>query len=666
MFGVESRLVPCCPPLSLQRAADEVQFRREDIAVLLRSRPSFLGKGKSIHASIVRSGLLHDPYIGNLLIGMYRDCGALDDARIVFHLMHDPSIVSWTVMMAALCDHGLCHEAIYMFHDMQQRGSEPNYVTFITILNACTCEQTLVDGYTIHTSIVGHGLQCDILVATSLISMYGRCGDIHTARVIFDSVEPRDLFLWNSMIAGYSQCGLRKQAFTLLKEMQQQGITPNQVTYIHVLAACSSPEDLEDGKYAHSGLLETGLDCDFTVGTALINMYGKCGAPHLARAAFNNITQHDVISWTTMIAAHSSHGQGNEAFELFESFYHIFQPTQVTIVSVLSACADIKHGCTVHMCAVQYGYDTNVIAGTALLNMYGRCGSLEDAWLVFSKVQPSCDLVCWNSMIALCGNHGNINLALILFEKMQQGGVEPDSLTFNGLLCACASPAALLNGKRIHECIKQKGLELDIIVANALVNMYSKCGAWDEASAMFAKIDKHNLSSWNSIIAGCCKHGHANDALQMFEAMQREGVEPNDITYLCLLNACSHAGLVDKCYELFLLILGNCQVKPRLDHLTCVVGLLGRSGRLEDAENLVLKTALQHDSAIWLTLLGACSTHGDVSRSERIADIIFELDPNHETAYIVLANLYVATGRLNDWMKLEEVMLARGLDVGRE
>ncbi|KAI5056540.1 hypothetical protein GOP47_0028358 [Adiantum capillus-veneris] len=356
MFGVESRLVPCCPPLSLQRAADEVQFRREDIAVLLRSRPSFLGK-----------------------------------------------------------------------------------------------------------------------------------------------VEPRDLFLWNSMIAGYSQCGLRKQAFTLLKEMQQQGITPNQVTYIHVLAACSSPEDLEDGKYAHSGLLETGLDCDFTVGTALINMYGKCGAPHLARAAFNNITQHDVISWTTMIAAHSSHGQGNEAFELFESFYHIFQPTQVTIVSVLSACADIKHGCTVHMCAVQYGYDTNVIAGTALLNMYG-----------------------------------------------------------------------------------------------------------------------------------------------------------------------SHAGLVDKCYELFLLILGNCQVKPRLDHLTCVVGLLGRSGRLEDAENLVLKTALQHDSAIWLTLLGACSTHGDVSRSERIADIIFELDPNHETAYIVLANLYVATGRLNDWMKLEEVMLARGLDVGRE
>ncbi|MCO5559960.1 hypothetical protein L7F22_013564 [Adiantum nelumboides] len=644
MLGAESSLVLCPPPPPLLHPKIEPQLSREDIASLLQSRPSFLGRGKSIHASIVSSGLLDDPYIGNLLIAMYRDCCALDEARTVFQLMHAPSIVSWTVMMSVLCDHGLCHEAISMFHGMQQHGFEPNHVTFITVLNACT-EQALEDGHKIHASVVDHGLQCDILVATSLINMYSRCGDIYSARAIFDLVETRDLFLWNSMISGYSQCGLRQHAFRLLKEMQQEGMKPNQVTYIHVLAACNKPGDLEDGKYAHCCTLESGLDVDVTVGTALVNMYAKCGAPHLARAAFNNINQHDVISWTTMIAAHSSHGQANEAFDLFESNYQIFPPTQVTIVSVLSACVSMERGQTVHRYAVQYGYDLNVVVGTALLNMYGRFNSLEDALLVFNNVQP-CDLICWNSMIALCGQNGNISLALFLFDKMQQGGIEPDSLTFNGLLCACASPAALVNGKWIHECIKEKGLELDIIVTNALVNMYSKCGAWEKASAMFAKIEKHNLSSWNSIIAGCCQHGHAKDALELFEAMQREGVEPNDITYLCLLNACSHAGLVDECYDLFLLILGDSRAKPKLENLTCIVRLLGRSGRLEDAENLILKTSLQHDSAIWLTLLGACSTHGDVSRSERIVDIIFKLEPNHEAAYILFANLYIESGRL--------------------
>eukprot|EP00250_Pteridium_aquilinum_P002932 c131_g1_i1 orf=105-2090(+) len=649
------------PSPTLQIKDDE-QLSRQELTALLKKRPSFLHTGKSIHASIVNSGLLHDPHIGNLLICMYRDCRALEDARLVFNRMPELSVVSWTTMMSAFCDHGRCSDAMRLFHHMQEHGCEPNHVTLITILSACTDEWALIDGNIVHAIIVNCGLEHDIIVATSLIKMYGRCGDDHNARIIFDQVDHRDIYLCNTMIAAYVQCGHGKKALTLLRQMLQEGINVNQVTYVNALGACTSPEDLEDGKFIHDSISKLGLDVDVVVGTAFVNMYGRCGAPCLARAAYDNIQHHDVISWTTMIAVHSSHGQGDEAFELFEKYCCSFETNQVTFVSVLSACTDLARGKTVHAYIIESGFESDVIVGTALINMYGRCGLLEDAWLAFNKVQL-CDTICWNSMIALYGNYGHVGQALSLLEKMQQGGLEPDSLTYNGLLCACASPAALSDGKRIHESIKLKGFESDIIVANALVSMYSKCGAWGAALAVFEKMGQHNLSSWNAIIAGCCQHGHAKDALQMFDIMQSEGVEPDNVTYLCLLNACSHAGLIDECYKIFLSMVESERLGPRLEHLTCIVGLLGRSGRLEDAENLIRKSSLQPDSAIWMTLLGACCAHGDVSRGERIADIIFTMDPDHEAAYILLANIYLAAGRCHDMEKVEQMVLARGFKV---
>ncbi|KAH9549386.1 hypothetical protein CY35_10G016600 [Sphagnum magellanicum] len=376
-------------------------------------------------------------------------------------------------------------------------------------------------------------------------------------------------------------------------------------------------------------------------------MYAKCGSIEDAWRVFNKMPSRDVVTWTAMILGHVKCRQGQKALELFQQMQQEgVQPNTVTFVGVLNACASVvalEEGRCVNQQIVKCGWESDVFVGSSLVDMYVKCGSMEDAWRVFNKM-PSRNVVTWTAMISGHVNCGQGQKALELFRQMQQEGVRPDSVTFVGVLNACASVVALEEGKCVHQQIVECGWDSDVFVANSLIDMYAKCGSMEDAWRVFNKMPSRDVVTWTTILGGCAMHGHGKEALKYFEQMCEEGVQPNDITFICLLSACSHSGLVDEGMHCYASMVTDYMISAKLEHYTCMVDLLGRAGRLQEAENMVMAVPCKPHVAAWMALLGACRIRGNVEMAERVAKRILEMEPNNAAVYVLLSNIYAAAG----------------------
>ncbi len=399
------------------------------------------------------------------------------------------------------------------------------------------------------------------------------------------------------------------------------------------------------------------------MGNSLIDMYAKCGSLEDAWIVFNKMPSRDVVSWNAMILGHVKCGQGQKALELFHQMQQEgVQPNYVTFVGVLNACANgiaLEEGRCVHHHIVQSGLEMNVFVGNSLVDMYAKCGRIEDAWKVFHKM-PSRDVVTWNALVLGHVKCGHEQKALELFQQMQQEGVLPKSVTFVGVLNACASVIALEEGRRVHQQIIQSGLESHVFVGSSLVDMYAKCGSIEDAFRVFNKMPSRDVVTWTAILGGCAMHGHGREALKHFEQMCDEGVQPDDITFVCVLSACSHAGLVDEGMRLYASMIRDYMIPAKLEHYTCMVDLLGCAGHLQEAENMVMEMPCKPQAAAWMALLGACRIHGNVGMAERVAKRILEMEPENAAVYVLLSNIYAAAGNRHLCENVERQRKERG------
>ncbi|KAH9530771.1 hypothetical protein CY35_19G002200 [Sphagnum magellanicum] len=293
--------------------------------------------------------------------------------------------------------------------------------------------------------------------------------------------------------------------------------------------------------------------------------------------------------------------------------------------------------------------------------MYAKCGSMEDAQTVFNKM-PSHDVVTWNSMILGHVKCGQGQKALELFQQMNKEGVKPDSVTFVGVLNACASIVALEEGRCVHQQIIESGWDSNVFVGNSLVDMYAKCGSMEDAQTVFNKMPSHDVISWNAILGGCAMHGHGNEALKLFEQMCEEGVKPDDITFVCLLSACSHAGLVDEGMSCYASMITVYMISPKSEHYSCMVDLLGRAGKLHEAENMIKVMPGKPYVPAWRALLGACKIHGNLEMGERVAKQFLELEPENAVDYVLLSNIYAAAGNRHLCENVEQKRQERGVE----
>ncbi|XP_024533003.1 pentatricopeptide repeat-containing protein At4g21065 [Selaginella moellendorffii] len=432
--------------------------------------------------------------------------------------------------------------------------------------------------------------------------------------------------------------------------------------YAALLKKCGSLRALDEGRRVHAHILLSNRSNERFIANLLVEMYGKCGSLENARAVFDGISRKNLFSWNIILAAYAQNGHEAEALSLFQRMDSHVPPDKFTYSTVISACSTLgalEQGIAIHKMVEKVGLEAETVVGTSLVNMYGRCHSLGNARLVFERI-PCKDAITWNAIVTAYAQDGSGKEALEIFQRMQQEGVKTGSATFISVLEACASTSALALGRVIHQNLVANGLDRELIVATALVNMYAKCGKLVEAREVFDQMEGMDVVAWTAIVAGSAQHGHIEESKDLMRRMELEGIKPNNVTFLSLVYACSHSGYLDEARDCFIAMADH-GFFPLPEHFRCVIDLLGRGGRLEEAQEVIDAMPFEPGLTAWLTMLSACRLQKDVLRAEIAAEKCYEIEPTRPSAYLLMSNLYAALERWDDVEKVRRLMERRGV-----
>ncbi|CAI0475988.1 unnamed protein product [Linum tenue] len=466
------------------------------------------------------------------------------------------------------------------------------------------------------------------------------------------------------MINEYAKVEDFAECVYLFQKMLNAGIAADSYTFSCIFASCS---DLSLGRSVHSFGIKLHFNKETKFCNILLDMYSKCGDLAAASRVFEKTSERSVVSWTSMIQAYSRSGLLHDAIRLFHEMTSSgTKPDIFTLSAVLHACASsgsLESGKSVHNYITGQGLESNLFVCNALMDMYAKCGSMEDASLVFSQM-PVKDIISWNTIIGGYTKNDLPNEAVHHFATMVSGKWEPDGRTISCILPACASLSALNMGRQIHCHVLRNGHHLsdDRHITNALVDMYIKCGALVLARSLFdTMIPSKDLVSWTVMIAGYGMHGFGKEAIRAFEEMRRDGIKPDGVSFISVLYACSHSGLVNEGWRFFNIMQKECKIEPSLEHYACMVDLLSRSGKLQMAYEFIKGMPIKPDATIWGALLCGCRIHHDVKLAERVAEHVFELEPENARYYVLLANIYAEAEKWEEVKELRVKIGRRGL-----
>ncbi|KAL4188936.1 hypothetical protein AMTRI_Chr08g162910 [Amborella trichopoda] len=517
------------------------------------------------------------------------------------------------------------------------------------------------------------------------------------ASKLFSLLQNPSTFLCNTIIRAHSNSSTPLLAFSTYKQMLHSSIPLNTYTFPFLLNACAHAPSLTQGRCIHAQAFKLGLHPNVFVDNALMQMYGRTCELDFARQVFDEMLERDLVSWNTMIGGYVYGENFDKAIRLFERMREEkVTGNEVTVVNVLSACArakDLRMGRHMNEYIRAYDVEFNVIVGNAFIDMYAKCGSLEDACAVFYGMSEKRDVFSWNSMVSAYVRHGSIEMARVLFDEMpernvvswtsmiagyaqnkqpeaaislfkemQLAGVKPDEVAMVSVLSACADLGALDQGRSIHVHVSKNGIRVSSILGAALIDMYAKCGSVEEAFKVFHRLSERDVNPWTTMINGLAMHGHGESCLGLFSSMERSNTKPNQITFVGVLSACSHTGLVDEGFRHFCRMSEVYGIEPCIEHYGCMVDLLGRAGLLTEAQDFIEKMPIKPNAGIWGALLGACRIHGNVGVAERAARFLIELEPHHGGRYVLISNIYAAANRWDEVTKVRKMMKDRGIE----
>ncbi|KAF8378963.1 hypothetical protein HHK36_028389 [Tetracentron sinense] len=625
-----------------------------------------LEHGRKVHDHLLKSRCLPDIILQNHILNMYGKCGSLKDARMVFDEMPERNVVSWTSMIAGYSQNFRDYDAIDLYIQMRRSGLMPDQFTFGSVVRACSSSHNIELGRQLHTHVIKSEFGPQLIAQNSLVAMYTKFDRISDASVVFARIPTKDLISWSSMIAGFRQLGYELEALCLFKEMLCLGVYyPNEFIFGSVFSACSSLLQSEYGKQLHGMSIKYGLGRDAFAVCSLSDMYAKCGSLDSAKISFYQIEKPDLVSWNAIIAGFAYGGDAKEAMSFFSQMRHSgLIPDEITVRSLLCACtsrATLCQGQQVHSYTTKRGFNLNVSVCNTLLTMYTKCSDLSDAFSIFEEMRSRVDLVSWNAILTACIQHSQVNKVFQLLKLMHSSQNKPDQITLINVLGACADIASLEMGNQVHGYALKTGLNVDISVTNGLIDMYMKCGALGSSRKLFGSMDNPDVVSWSSLIVGYAQYGYGEEALKLFRTMRSLGVKPNQVTFVGVLSACSHVGLVEEGCQFYRTMETDYGVVPSREHCSCVVDLLARSGHLREAESFINQMPFDPDIVVWKTLLAACKTRGNVEIGKRAAESILKLDPSSSAAHVLLCNIYASIGKWDDFARVRKLMKSRGV-----
>ncbi|XP_066366565.1 pentatricopeptide repeat-containing protein At4g21300 [Miscanthus floridulus] len=615
--------------------------------------------GRLVHRTARAIGIASDVYVGSALIKMYSDAGLLRDARDAFDGMPWRDCVLWNVMMDGYIKAGDVGGSVHLFRNMRASGCEPNFATLACFLSVCAAEADLLSGVQLHSLAVKCGLEQEVAVANTLLSMYAKCRCLDDAWRLFELLPRDDLVTWNGMISGCVQNGLLDEALGLFCDMQRSAARPDSVTLVSLLPALTDLNGLKQGKEVHGYIIKNCVHMDAFLVSALVDIYFKCKDVRMAQNVYDAARAIDVVIGSTMISGYVLNGMSEEALQMFRYLLEqCIEPNAVTVASVLPACAGMAAlplGQEIHGYVLRNAYEGKCYVESALMDMYAKCGRLDLSHYIFSKMSLK-DEVTWNSMISSFSQNGEPQEALDLFRQMCMEGIKYNNVTISSALSACASLPAIYYGKEIHGVIIKGPIKADIFAESALIDMYAKCGNMELALRVFEFMPDKNEVSWNSIISAYGAHGLVKESLSFLHRMQEEGYKPDHVTFLALISACAHAGLVEEGLKLFQCMTKEYLIAPQMEHFACMVDLYSRSGRLDKAIQFIADMPFKPDAGIWGALLHACRVHRNVELADVASQELFKLDPGNSGYYVLMSNINAVAGRWDGVSKVRRLM----------
>lgn len=613
---------------------------------------------------IIKSGLYNEHLFQTKLLSLFCKYGSVNEAARVFEPIEDKLDVLYHTMLNGYAKNSSLHNAVSFFVRMKCDDVKPVVYNFTYLLKVCGDNADLRRGKEIHGQVITNGFSSNVFAMTGVVNLYAKCRQIEDAYKMFDRMPERDLVCWNTIIAGFAQNGLAKMALDLVLRMQEEGQKPDSITVVTVLPATANIGSWRIGKLIHGYAIRAGFELLVNISTALVDMYSKCGSVGTARLIFDRMKQRTVVSWNSMIDGYVQSGDPEEAMSIFQKMLDEgVEPTNVTVMEALHACADLgdlERGKFVHKLVdeLKLGYDVSV--KNSLISMYSKCKRVDLAAKVFEGLQGK-TIVSWNAMILGYAQNGRVNEALNHFCGMQSQNIKPDSFTLVSVIPALAELSVTRQAKWMHGLVIRNCLDKNVFVMTALVDMYAKCGAIRTARKLFDTMEERHVTTWNAMIDGYGTHGLGKDAVELFNDMQQGTIKPNDITFLCVISACSHSGLVEEGLRFFSSMKEDYGLEPAMDHYGAMVDLLGRAGQLNKAWDFIQDMPVEPGITVFGAMLGACKIHKNVELGERAAKKLFELNPDEGGYHVLLSNIYATASMWDKMAKVRTMMEKTGL-----
>ncbi|GJN37321.1 hypothetical protein PR202_gb26259 [Eleusine coracana subsp. coracana] len=523
------------------------------------------------------------------------------------------------------------------------------------------------------------------------------------ARALFDgtphpAVAPRWYSITTTTVAGCQHDTARDRgagdAVAEYAGLLARGGRPDAYTFPSLLKAVASAAERAAAVHAHA--VKFGLAHNDHVASALVLAYAAGGDAAAARAALGEETgAASPVAWNALISGHNRARRFVRSRRAFADMVRAgATPTPVTYVSVLSACGKAKDallGAQVHRRVLHSGALPDLRVGNALVDMYAECADMDAAWKLFDGMR-SRDVVSWTSLVSGFVRSGQVDRArelfdrmperdavswtamiggyvqgvrfreaLEMFREMQYSNVKPDEFTMVNVITACAQLGALEMGEWVRIYMSRHGINMDVVVGNALIDMYSKCGSVERALDVFKQMHSRDKFTWTGIILGLAVNGYGEEAIDMFHRMIEVSEPPDEVTFIGVLTACTHSGLVDKGRELFQVMIDKYRIAPNMMHYGCMIDLLGRAEKLKEVMETIRKMPMRPNTTIWGTLLAACRVHRNTEIGELAAERLLELDPQNSMAFTLLSNMYAKSNRWEDVRRLRHAIMEKGI-----
>jgi pentatricopeptide repeat protein len=606
------------------------------------SNGTVAAKGRRIHCEILNTGLLNEEIVlGTAVVDMYVKSGLMKKAQKAHDGLFVHDVISWSVLISGYAQQDQCNKALDCFEQMQVEGLSPDVVTFISVLKACGSLRLVEKGQYIHDKIVCRDLlKKDNVLGTALVDMYIDCGMLAKAKQVHSELPIQNVGSWNALIAGFAGLEQGHEALNIFQQMQSEGFSPDIVTFTCVLKACGSVGAIRKGTQIHGAIVDRGfLEKDVMIGCALLDMYVKCYMLEKAQKVHNELPHRTVISWSILISGFVEQGRCHEALEcLIKMQSENLSPDAVTFICILKACKNTgacNEGAMIHNEILSRGMlKKDTALGNALIDMYAKCGMLAKAQKVHNELCAR-DVISWSALISGYTQERQGQEAISVFEQMKSEDVSPNAAIYTCILKSYGIAGIIDKGIQIHNEVINRGLlREDMVLGNALVDMYAKCGSITKAREVLQELPRRDVVSWNIVITSYAQQGQGHEAFNCFNDLKGEGISPNSVTFTCILNACTHSGLSCEAETYFRSMRRDYGIVPNLEHYSCMVILFGCAGHFDKALSVIRTMPSSLYSSMWISLLKACIKWGNVDIGTLAFKRVIQLDSGCAGAYI--------------------------------